>query len=415
MPDDTALHILRQRPTETARFIAEDCLARESEPARSLYIHVPFCEHKCHYCDFYSFVDSRDRQNQFTRRLIREIRAAAPLAQGRPLNTIFVGGGTPTLLTEACWASLLDALHETFAFAPETEFTVECNPETACSELFGLLSRGGVNRMSIGAQSFDPKHLRTLERLHNPSNVGRTIDLAHAAGIERCSIDLIYAIPGQTMDELHADLDAALALPIDHLSAYNLTYEPNTAMTKRLERGEFVPAPDDLEAEMFERIADRLGSAGFERYEVSNYAQPGRACRHNLAYWRQEPWLAAGPSASGHIGGHRYKIVPRLDDYLKCDDDGFALVVDHEPPDQCRAIAERVMTGLRLREGIDATGLLSEVRAMDPGIAEGLMGEAGRCESLGWLVERDGRWSLTDAGLLYADGIASEMISILLR
>ena len=392
-------------------------------PARSLYIHVPFCAHKCHYCDFYSIVDRRDRQAAFTDRLVRELAALAPLAGGLPLRTVFVGGGTPSLLEPALWERLLCALREHYDLSglsgesPGCEFTVECNPESTTDELMGVLAAGGVNRVSVGAQSFDPHHLRTLERWHDPENVARALERARDHGIARRSLDLIFGVPGQTPAEWDRDLDRALALPIDHLSAYCLTYEPGTAMTARLERGQFAPAAESDEIAMLERTLERVRGAGFDRYEVSNYACPGRECRHNLAYWRQEPWIGAGPSASAHVGGHRWTNTPRLDDYLNIlsiADDGFAPISDHEPPDPARALRERLMTGLRLREGLDAEHVLSDAASLDPVLNEHTLPDrlrtiAGEQAARGRLdadALGSGLWSLTEAGMLFADGVA---------
>lgn len=392
-------------------------------PARSLYIHIPFCFHKCHYCDFYSIVDSRDRQRAFTARLVRELRALAPFSGGLPLETVFVGGGTPTLLEPELWVELLAAMGEAFDLSVIRsgiregggEFTVECNPETATPELMGVLAAGGVNRVSIGAQSFDPAMLKTLERWHDPENVGRAVELAAGAGIERRSVDLIYAIPGQSLEGWGRDLERALSLGVTHLSAYNLTYEPNTAMTIRLKQGEFSPTPEELEVEMFRLTNETLSRAGLERYEVSNYAVPGHECAHNLAYWRQKQWIAAGPSASGHLAGHRYKVVARLGDYLQDREDGLSPLVEHEGPDARRALAEIVMTGLRLREGLDAQAVLARAESVEIGLGERIQREAERWKRVGYLLDERAagsrRWSLTEAGVLFADGIASEFIA----
>jgi oxygen-independent coproporphyrinogen-3 oxidase len=202
-----------------------------------LYLHVPFCFHKCHYCDFYSIVDTRDRQGEFTKRLIAEVRALAKATQRPRLATIFVGGGTPSLLAVGLWQELLAALAEAFELSGLVEFTVECNPETVSAELMAVLAAGGVNRVSIGAQSFHAQHLKTLERWHDPANVFKAVELARAVGIARQSMDLIFAIPGQTMTEWDADSKAALGAGTTHLSCYALTYEPNTAMTARMKSG----------------------------------------------------------------------------------------------------------------------------------------------------------------------------------
>jgi len=386
---------------------------------------VPFCFHKCHYCDFYSIVDNRDRQEVFTQRLIRELRALAPFA-ARPLRTIFVGGGTPSLLRVDLWQQLLEVLDGEFEMslmqlmdhsgktAEAGEFTVECNPETVSQELMDMLRQGGVTRVSIGAQTFHAQHLKTLERWHDPANVARAVELARAAGITRQSLDLIYAIPGQTIAELDHDLDAALALKTEHLSCYTLTYEVNTAMTARLRKGEFLRADEDLEADMFEHVLARLRGAGLDRYEVSNFARANGECRHNLAYWRQDAWLAAGPSASAHVAGRRWKNVQRLDDYLQREQDGFASITDFEGEDRLRNLGEWLWTGLRTRDGID------EQRAMDwaaqPEIRklEHLRACVRRQREAGNLrVEETGRWQLTDQGFMVADRVSVEFLHAL--
>jgi len=307
-------------------------------------------------------------------------------------------------------------MHETFVFASDCECTVECNPETANAELFDILVQGGVNRLSIGCQSFDPTHLATLERWHDPASVGRAIGLARSEGIARLSLDLIFAIPGQTLGQWKADLRRALDFGVTHLSCYCLTYEPNTAMTSRLGRGEFVPCDPDLEADMYECTVEMCAQAGLGRYEVSNFALPGHECQHNLAYWRQEPWLAAGPSASAHLleaggGSWRWKNTPNLGKYLAQSEGGLPGVVDLESPDPVRLVAETLMTGLRLREGVDwakALEGLKEQTQIDrlKTIARGL-------EAQGQLRISENRWSLTPDGLLLADAITREFLAAL--
>ncbi len=410
------LKILQPRTfAHQALALAGGVRERAGAPVRSLYIHVPFCFHKCHYCDFYSIVDTRDRQEAFTARLCDELAALAPLAAGQPLATIFVGGGTPSLLRVELWERVLACLRQHFDMSAmgtgEGEFTVECNPETVSPELMATLRAGGVTRVSIGAQSFHAQHLKTLERWHDPANVEKALLLARAAGIGRASIDLIYSIPGQTLEEWDSDLRTALALGLTHLSCYALTYEPNTAMAVRLRKGEFVPSPEDLEADMFEHTLRTLRGAGLDRYEVSNFAARGEECRHNLAYWRQEEWLAAGPSASAHIGGVRYKNTPRLDDYLELrTPEGFAAVVDVEGPDARRALGEMLWTGLRMREGVDAGAAMARANALDAATAARLDKAIARQVAFGAVVHDGARWRLSDEGFLIADRVAVEML-----
>ncbi len=419
-------HGLSLPQRNTARTVSARAALEQASGVRSLYIHVPFCFHKCHYCDFYSFVDTRDQQEAFVDRLVREL--AALSRHAGPLETIFVGGGTPSLLRVDLWERLLRELDELFDLSlirrGAGEWTVECNPETVTPALMEVLCAGGVDRVSVGAQSFEPRHLQTLERWHDPANVEKAVEMAHAAGIARRSIDLIYAIPGQTLGEWAKDLDRAAAMVekgLEHVSCYALTYEPNTPMATRLARGEFEPAGEDLDVEMFTLAAEKLGRAGLQRYEVSNYARPGKESRHNLAYWRQGQWLAAGPSASGHAwagdtwraGSHRWKNVPRLGDYLAFDDEGYAPIVDHEPPDPARLVRERIMMGLRLAEGLDARAIGEDAGRVVPGASERLHRAAERLVERGWLdgaSMRDGVWRVTDQGWLFADAAAGELM-----
>lgn len=383
-------------------------------PVGSLYLHVPFCSHKCHYCDFYSFVDSRDRQEPFVGALLAELDAMRPLMR-EGLKTVFIGGGTPSLLRPDLWARLLGSL--TQVIRPGGEFTVECNPESVTPELASVLASGGVNRVSMGAQSFSRDHLRTLERLHDPDNVERALNIVRDAGIVRRNIDLIYAIPGQSIEDWRHDLQTAVGFfergLIDHVSAYALTYEPNTAMTQRLQMGEFHAAEDALEAEMYDTTVERLAEAGLHRYEVSNFAVPGSECRHNLVYWRCGSWLAAGPSASGHVAGYRWKNVPKLGEWMDgvASQGGYAPVIDLEPPDEARSLSERLMMGLRLEEGVEWDAILRDAERL--GRRESLESESAGLIARGQVERRDTRLHLSADGFLWADGIASRLMSAL--
>ncbi|MCB9837976.1 MAG: radical SAM family heme chaperone HemW [Phycisphaeraceae bacterium] len=400
---------------------AAGLLRGDAERARSLYIHVPFCFHKCHYCDFYSVVDPHDRQGEFTDRLIEELRFWSGSAA--PLETIFVGGGTPTLLAVEHWERLLAALGDLFDLSPirsgDGEFTVECNPETATPGLVAALVAGGVNRVSVGAQSFDPSLLKTLERWHEPGSVGRALAMFAQGGVARRSLDLIFAIPGQTLEGWRRDLETARAADpgLEHLSCYALTYEPNTAMTKRLQLGEFEPADEELEAEMQRLTFEALRSAGLERYEVSNFARGDAArSRHNLAYWRGESWLAAGPSASGHLrcgdaGGLRWKNVPNVRAWMAGVEanGGAPPVIDVEAPDPARALRERIMMGVRLAEGLDLGALLGEAaRLGDVGAMERAIDAQA---ALGFVETTGGRLRLMGEGFLFTDGVASALMA----
>ncbi len=417
MPERTASLSLPQRPDaapSTARKIIGNLDARPAKAysgARSLYLHMPFCSHKCHYCDFYSIVDQQDRQQAFASRLERELRALAPAAG--PLQTIFVGGGTPSLLRVPLWSDILRTLGTNFDLSQLTEFTVECNPESISASLLETLIAGGVTRISMGAQSFNRHHLRTLDRRHDPANVERGIELIRSAGIARCNVDLIFAVPGQSMQDWHDDLRRALDLGTDHISAYSLTYEPKTELTTRLARGEFAPCDEDLEADMLESTIDVLAGAGFERYEVSNFAKPGQECQHNLAYWRQEQWLAAGPAASAHVAGHRYKNTPRLDDYLSIDDEGFAPIVDHELPETNRALSELLMTGVRIRDGVSVDRVEHAANAVSSKQFDAVATLARKLTKEDLLTITDTAWKPTIRGMSMADHMAVEFMRVI--
>lgn len=401
-----------------ADLTAAEWIAAARQPVESMYLHVPFCFHKCHYCDFYSFVDSQDRQEHFTSTLIKELtRAASMLPRARaarpPIRTIFVGGGTPSLLRVPLWERLLSALHANFAIAPDAEFTVECNPETVTPELVATLRRGGVNRVSIGAQSFNPSHLKTLERWHDPASVASSLRLVEQGGIARRNIDLIFGTPGQTIDEWRDDLERALALDpgVEHISCYALTYEANTALTRRRDMGQITPIDEELESAMHRLTVDRLRDAGMQRYEVSNFSRAGAECRHNLAYWRQEQWLAFGPSASAHVAGARWKNLPRLSEWIAGVErnGGFAPIVDLETPDPRRAFREQLMLGLRLSEGLDVETILAQAAAI--GVEGPIARSVRKYQQSGHLELDERKWKLTDAGFLIADSIAAELMS----
>lgn len=342
----------------------------QAAPIDALYFHVPFCFHKCHYCDFYSVVSPDEvaeaRQEDFAQALIREIEHRAGESTLRP-RTIFVGGGTPTLLAVEHWDRLLGHLATLGLLDRVEEFTVEANPETVTPGLMRRLATGGVNRVSIGAQSFDPALLKTLERWHDPASVGRAVDLVRDAGIANVNLDLIFAIPGQTLDTLDADLDRLLALEPDHVSAYSLIFEPNTALTTKLQQGRIARLDEDLEHAMYQRVIDRLADAGFEHYEVSNWARrspQAGPCQHNLAYWTNRNWLGLGPAAASHVAGRRWKNRPHLMRYLA--ESPHPPTMDHEQLDADASRGEQLMLRLRLLEGAPIDWLEALLPTNDP-------------------------------------------------
>ena len=406
-----------------------------------MYLHLPFCFHKCHYCDFFSVVDTAaDRQEAFTDALLAELSAASEQHRLRPA-TVFVGGGTPTYLRPGLWARLLDALRSLGVLDDVVEFTVEANPETVTPELMRQLAQGGVNRVSIGAQSFQRNSLQALERWHDPDNVPRAVEACRDAGIDNVSLDLIFAIPGQTLDMLDDDLSRLVGLGASHLSTYGLTYEPNTPLTARLRVGQVTAIDEDTRRQMYAHVIDRLEAEGFEHYEVSNWARrmadggwrmangkgngpdlsdgkPSLAsdpsatphppsamakCLHNLAYWHNKNWLGLGPSAASHRDGHRWRNAPNLTTYLDTAPD--VATQDHETLNQDARVGERFMLGLRLSEGLALDWIDRHVPA-----DHRRRREIDELVELGMLQETATHLRLTRKGLFVADSVVAKLL-----
>jgi oxygen-independent coproporphyrinogen-3 oxidase len=378
--------------------------------APGLYVHVPFCFHKCHYCDFYSITrQTPERMSRYVDLLLSE----ADQWRRSPLTvqpkTMFFGGGTPTLLPLAEMRRLVMGLRDRFDFSSLAEWTVEANPATVTLAYCQMLREAGVDRLSFGAQSFDPAELKLLERHHDPDDVPRSVDIAKKAGFSRLNLDLIYAIPGQTLASWERSLEAAIAIGTPHLSCYGLTYEPNTAITVRKRLGHFIPAEETDELRMMRHARARLADAGLPAYEISNYARPGEPCRHNLLYWTGGNYIGLGPSAASHVEGWRWKNRPHLGEWERAVAAAQLPAAELEKlaPDQRRG--EWVMLRLRLSQGV-AFADYAERWGRDA--REDYSDELARLSKVGLLVIDDARFVLSDAGLAVADAIASEFLRV---
>ncbi len=389
----------------SAEGAAEAAQTRGSPHYEGLYVHVPFCRHKCHYCDFYSFVDSENRSAAFVERLLAEAAAAARFVQS-PLTSVFVGGGTPTMLPPMLLREMVEGLRARLPMAADVEWTIEANPETVdvamAQELRGL----GVRRVSLGAQSFDRSLLRALERDHDPASVARAVSLLRAAGVPQINLDLIFAAPGSTVEQCASDLRAAISLQTDHLSAYGLVYEPNTPLTMKLRQGVVQRVSDDNEAAQYDCVVETLAAAGFERYEVSNWSRAGAQCLHNLLYWRNGDWFGLGPSASSHAQGVRWRNVPRLGDWLA--EGPSSPVQDVELLSEDGQVGEAFMLGLRVVGGMERTrveqllergsGGPKRRAAIERHVGSGLLSQGGT------------HLRLTDRGFQLADSVLVDLL-----
>jgi oxygen-independent coproporphyrinogen-3 oxidase len=350
-----------------------------------LYIHIPFCARKCSYCAFYS-VASNDRKKQepFFQTLEKELNGLPPNFSP---ETIFIGGGTPT----APDFQTLEKFLPMFGKFSPVEFSVEANPGTVDAEKLSLLKRSGVNRLSIGVQSFNFQCLETLGRIHSAEQTEEAFCLARAAGFENISVDLMFGVPGQTMAMLDSDLDRALALGLEHIAIYNLMYEEGTPMAARLDR-----LDEELEREMYDRIRARLKAAGFVHYEISNFAKPGFECRHNQLYWNGGEYFGCGPAAHSHWKGIRWANVSNLDDYCA---NGprreFEEMLDPEAKER-----ETLVMGLRQLAGVEVSSKVWK------NLAESFQG----LEKEG-LLEIDGRRvRLSDEALFVSDAVFAELV-----
>jgi oxygen-independent coproporphyrinogen-3 oxidase len=374
-----------------------------------LYLHVPFCFHKCHYCDFYSITrQTPGRMDRFVDLMLREAdQWAGGLARPFAAETVFMGGGTPSLLPVEMMERLLRGLRLRFDLSSANEWTVEANPATVTAEYCQMLKANGVTRLSFGAQSFDAGELKTLERHHEPEDVYRSVELARSAGFERLNLDLIFAIPGQDLASWQRSVSAALAMGTTHLSCYALTYEPNTPIAVRKRLGQLKTIAEALELTMLYDTRDRLSELGIRPYEISNFAAPGQACRHNLNYWTGGNYIGLGPSAASHVEGVRWKNRPHLGEWEAAVEAGGLPAIEVETLSANQRAGEMAMLMLRLERGLDLR-LCSERAGVD---AAKLFSTAIDQLLTLDLVTRSGDVvQLTREGIAVADAVAGEFV-----
>lgn len=293
--------------------VAAETVSTES---LSLYLHIPFCRHRCSYCDFNTYTSLGDLQPAYAVALADEVRQVAG-GEKRLVHTLFFGGGTPSLMTPAQMETILGRVYDSFDVATAAEVSMEANPQGVDRAYFSAMRALGVNRLSFGVQSVQPDELALLERRHDFDGAIRALEEARAAGFGNINIDLIYGVPGQTLASWQASVRAVLALEPMHVSLYCLTIEPGTPMQRWLHSGQMQAPDPDLAADQYAAAGDLMGAAGFVHYEISNWARPGHACEHNLTYWRNGEYLGLGAGAHGHAAGLRYYVVKQPRAYLR--------------------------------------------------------------------------------------------------
>jgi oxygen-independent coproporphyrinogen III oxidase len=360
----------------------------------AVYVHTPFCPSKCGYCDFNSYAMQGEIMQRTTNATVEEIRRSP--WRGRPAKTIFFGGGTPTFLEEHQLLAIFEAIIEAHPPIDGCEITSESNPGTADATKYRAMRQAGFNRISLGAQSFLDEDLIRLERVHKAGEIGRAVQLAREAGFDNLNLDLMFALPHQGLTAWRRNLDRAFELKPEHLSLYCLTIEPNTSFYKKNLRGQLHLPDDEAQVTMYEECFDRALSEGFQQYEISNFAQPRRECRHNLCYWHGEDYAGYGPGAVGCLGGTRYTNLKHPDRYCSAVANGEALAFESEDLDATIRRTERIMLGLRLNEGVSASGV-------DSAALE-------RVVDRGWVERDNGTIRLTRAGQHFCSEVALELI-----
>jgi oxygen-independent coproporphyrinogen-3 oxidase len=368
-----------------------------------LYFHIPFCSKKCDYCHFYVLPDKEAFHLQLMEGLQWEWERWLPSLQGRRLASVYFGGGTPSLLGPERIGTLIDWARSAFPEdLPQSEITLEANPENITLEKMAAFRQAGINRVSLGIQTFDAPLLQLLGRTHSPGKGEEAVYLTREAGIGNISIDLMYDLPRQDMQRWRQTLQKAAGLPITHLSLYNLTIEPHTVFFKYQESIRKLMPDPDISTEMYTTAIEVLEEAGLMQYEISAFARDGLMARHNSGYWTGRPFLGFGPSAFSFWEGKRFRNIANLSRYHRMLQNGESPVDFSEalPPDAL--LREKLAINLRLREGVD----LSEYS----GLGQETQYALERCKQMGWIEQRGERIALTSKGLLFYDSVAEELV-----
>ncbi len=379
----------------------------------AVYIHIPFCTKHCAYCDFNTYVEHwqsrivEETVEAICNDIVQTAQALPESQRNRPLVSVFFGGGTPTFLSGSQLTRILTTLRNTFTFLPDTEISSEANPTSSDSEKFEQMREAGFNRLSIGVQAFDDRLLVALDRFHTAGEAESAMRLARSAGFTNINLDLMFGLPKQNMPLWEASLNRALELETEHLSLYALTLEAGTRFERLYAGGKLELPDEDAELAMYERSIEVLTQAGYEHYEVSNFALRGHQCRHNLVYWHNEEYLGFGAGAVSYLDGRRWKRERLPQHYIQKVRDGEDLTVESETLDFATTLGETLMLGLRLRAGI-STQILQERFGIDP--LTHFASEIQRLQTRGWLTSESGILRLTHQGLLLANEALCEFL-----
>ncbi|MDD6483206.1 MAG: radical SAM family heme chaperone HemW [Clostridiales bacterium] len=364
---------------------------------KGIYIHIPFCKSKCSYCDFVSFPGREDVFDAYIDAVIREMHEY----EGESADTVFIGGGTPTVLGEKQLARLLKAVGSVFKLSPDTEFTVEANPGTLFADKLAVMLDGGVNRLSIGVQSFDDGELRKIGRIHSAKTAYDTVNTAHKAGFSNISIDLMSALPMQSRKTLLKSLQTALELPLTHISVYSLIIEEGTPLARDFAEGRFSLPDEDEDREMYHMTVELLEKNGFAQYEISNFAKPGYCCAHNIKYWKCREYIGLGAAAHSYIGKTRSFNPSGIEEYIS------GVKGKGTDLDRNDEISEFMMLGLRMNEGVSEAEFKARFGEDMRSVFGAVMDKFNRA---GATMSEKGRYYLTPYGMDIANTVMCEFI-----
>lgn len=370
-----------------------------------LYIHVPFCAKRCLYCDFFSNTEMKYKE-PYLAAVIRELELRKEYIGGEAIETIYFGGGTPSQLQTEDFRCIFEAISRLFEVTPDAEITLEANPDDMTPEYIAGLATLPFNRVSMGVQSFKEEDLRFLNRRHNPMQAVRAVQLCKANGLNNISIDLIYGLPGQTIEEWNRNLDTAISLDIPHISAYHLIYEEGTALYKLKEAGKISPVEEEVSVALFTALIDRLKANGYQHYEISNFARPGMISRHNSSYWTGRKYIGIGPSAHSYNGENRQWNVSSLPAYLSGIENGSP-DTEIENLDINTRYNDFIITGLRTMWGIKLDDIQQQF-GQDKLIY--CQKQAAPYLKQGLLIQKDDTLTLSGEGIFISDGIMSDLL-----
>ena len=368
-----------------------------------IYLHIPYCDTKCIYCDFYS-ITNHTNKNRFITSLLKEIEYYSPLLKNHKFDTIFFGGGTPSLLPVEDFSRIFESLYKHYSISHNSEITIEANPGTLDKKKLTELKQLPINRISFGVQSFNDDDLKFLTRIHSSEEAIKTVKSAQDAGYNNINIDLIFALPNQTMDAWKYNLDKAVSIGTQHISAYSLIFEEGTVLNNMKRLGQVNSADIELERDMFDYTSSFLQSNRYEHYEISNYAKPGMECRHNLKYWQCEEYISFGPSASSYVGKKRWTNIKNLLKYIKSVQSGKSAVDFEEDITDEKAITEFIFLGLRSR-GID---LARFSNVFNFSFNEEYLTIINTLVNAGLAKAENNRFSLTQKGYAVCDEIVAQ-------